>query len=93
MESTTLVDLIVSILNPAYIVIAAALAFFMRQIGPTVYIIVPIIMIVLNIVVDAILGMPAITIYYVGQVIGSAIISLFITWIVLKVAKNIQKKN
>ena len=93
MESTTLVDLIVSILNPAYIVIAAALAFFMRQIGSTVYIIVPIIMIVLNIVVDAILGMPAITIYYVGQVIGSAIISLLITWIVLKVAKNIQKKN
>lgn len=91
MDSANIVDLIVSILNPAYIVIAVALAWFMRKIGPAIYIIIPFCMIVLNIVIDAILGMPSFTIYYVGQILGIGIVALLITIIVLSVAKKLQK--
>lgn len=92
MDSASFVDLIVSILNPAYIAIAVALAWFMRKIGPAIYAIVPFIMAVLTIIVDAALGVtyPS-TLVYVGVVVGIAIVALIITIIVLNVAKKLKK--
>lgn len=91
MDSTTLVDLIVSILNPAYIAIAVILAWFMRKMGPAIYVVIPVIMIVLNIVVDAIFGMPSFAAFYIGQIIGLGIVALIVTIIVLQVAKKMNK--
>lgn len=93
MDSATLVDLIVSIFNPAYIAIAVLLTWFMKNMGPVIYIMIPFIMIVLSIIFDALFNVPTFTVYYVGQVIGIGVVALVVTAIFVKVFKKMQKPS
>ncbi|OYQ73340.1 hypothetical protein [Wohlfahrtiimonas sp. G9077] len=84
-----IVDIVVTILNPAYLVIAAALAWILRNIGGSVYVIVPVIMMVLAIVVDAIFELPNFS-PYPFQIIGIGVVALIITSIVLYLVKKMN---